>query len=121
MSKRVLFIDDDIVLQEVIGRLLKSKFDVVSANTGQKGIEKAIQFQPEVIVLDIILPNENGWEVAETLKKDSRTQHIPIVVASGAGSFFDENPHIEKSLISEYVRKPYDVDELIAAINKVAK
>lgn len=121
MSKKVLFIDDDIVLQEVVGRLLKSKFNVVSANTGQKGIEKAVQFQPEVIILDIILPNENGWEVAETLKKDPRTKDIPIVVASGAGSFFEDNPHVEKSLIAEYVRKPYDVDELVTAINKVAK
>jgi CheY-like chemotaxis protein len=120
MSKKVLFIDDDLVLQEVLGRLLKNKFDVMSASTGQKGIEKARQLKPDVIILDIILPNENGWEIAETLKKDPGTKDIPIVVASGAGSFFEDNPHVEKQLIADYVRKPYDIDELVAAINKIA-
>lgn len=123
MSKKtVLLIDDDVVLQNLVVQLLKTRlksFEVVSASTGSEGLELAKTIKPSVIILDIVLQEESGWEVAETFKADPAIKEIPIIVASGAGSPFEGAPYIDKKIIAGYIRKPYDVDELVEAITRV--
>jgi DNA-binding response OmpR family regulator len=124
MRKKVLIIDDDDVLRELVGRLMemrKADFELLSADTCKKGMEIARRQQPDAIILDIMLPGENGWETAEALQQDPRTRAIPIIIASGAGSAFDEDPHIERTVIAAYIRKPYDLEELVATIKRVVK
>jgi len=119
MSKTILFIDDDQVLQALVVHLLSKHlkdYTVLCASDTQQGLADARKHRPEVIVLDIMLQNENGWEAAEALKKNDETRHIPIIVASGAGSPFNGLPFIDPTLIAKYIRKPYNIDELVAAL-----
>jgi CheY-like chemotaxis protein len=122
MPRKVLFVDDDQVLQTLVVQLLKhhlKSYIILSASDTQQGLAQAREHQPDAIVLDILLGDENGWEAAELLKKDEKTRHIPIIVASGAGSPFNGPPYIDRSIIAKYIRKPYDVDELSEAIHEV--
>ncbi len=118
MSKKVLFIDDDQVLQTLIVQLLATHLNgyaVLAASNSKEGLAMARSEKPDIVVLDIVLGDENGWDVAEALKRDPGTRSIPIVIASGAG-----NPFKDDQLAVKIVRKPYDVDELAAAILEVA-
>ena len=122
MPKKILFIDDDLVLQEVLVKLLASHlkdYEVQCASNSEEGIAEARRRKPDVIVLDIVLKEENGWETAEALKNDKTTRSIPIIVASGAGSPFNGLPYIDSKIIAKFIRKPYDVEELIEAIREV--
>ncbi len=118
MSHKILIIDDDKSILQTIQIQLRQRqeYETHTADTGSEGIKMAHKIKPEVIILDILMPSENGWEIAETLKTDPNTKNIPIIVASGAGSNFDDNPYVEKELIQAYIRKPFDIIELINAI-----
>jgi len=122
MIHKLLIIDDEEVWGSLTKRMLSITIPgcvVENARTGSEGLEKAISFQPDVIILDVMLPGENGWEIAATLKNKEETRSIPIIIASGAGSPYASNQHIEHELIAEYIRKPFDVDLLISTIRKV--
>lgn len=122
MAQKVLVIDDDLILQTIVVQLLRTHlpdYQILSASTAEQGLEIALHHIPDIIVLDLVLDDRNGWEVAEKLRNNPTTAQIPIIVASGAGSPFEENPEMDKALCDRYVRKPYDVNELITAIKEV--
>lgn len=122
MIERVLIIDDEEVWGTLTKRMLAIEMPgctVETASTGAEGLAKARSFLPDVIVLDVMLPGENGWEIAAALKKDEATSRIPIIIASGAGSPFSSGQHVEHDLVADYIRKPFDVDLLLSTIRKV--
>ncbi|NCC52081.1 MAG: response regulator [Spartobacteria bacterium] len=123
MTCKVLIIEDELVLgllfQQALIRDLQDA-SVDTARDGAVGIKIAREWQPDVIILDIMLPGDNGWEVAKALKGDPTTAHIPIIAASGAGSPFDKDkPVIDPALIADYLRKPFDVELLCESIKKI--
>jgi len=120
---KVLFIDDDEFLIRIVKRFFayQEQYQLFVANTGKIGRKIAEDKQPHIIILDIVMPNENGWELAEILKKDPNTCKIPIIIASGAGSVYNDNPYIEPKHIDNYLRKPYDMSDLINIINNTIK
>lgn len=95
MAKKILIIEDDKFLRELMVRKLSSlQFDVVSAVDGEDGLEKIKSEMPNVVLLDLILPGINGFEVLERAKKDPATTKIPIIILSNLGQSED----IEKGL-----------------------
>ena len=124
MIKKVLIIDDEEVWDSLTKRMLAIEVpgcEVETTSTGAVGLQKAKTFLPDVIVLDVMLPGENGWEIAAALKKDELTRDIPIIIASGAGSPFSNDQHVERDLMADYIRKPFDVDLLLSTIRNVLK
>ncbi|MDD4735954.1 MAG: response regulator [Kiritimatiellae bacterium] len=121
MIDKILIIDDEEVWGSLTKRMLAIEMpgcEVETASTGAEGLVKARAFLPDVIVLDVMLPGENGWEIAAALKNDERTAGIPIIIASGAGSPFSNEQHVEHDLVVDYIRKPFDVDLLLNTIRK---
>ncbi|MFA5086992.1 MAG: response regulator [Candidatus Paceibacterota bacterium] len=95
MAKKILIIEDDKFLRELMVRKLSSlQFDVVSAVDGEDGLEKIKSEMPNVVLLDLILPGINGFEVLERAKKDPATAKVPIIILSNLGQSED----IEKGL-----------------------
>ena len=82
-SAVILMIEDDADIRELLaGRLRRLGVEVATATTGAAGIEKARALKPDVIVIDIGLPDMDGWEVIDTLAEDEGTRNIPVVVGS---------------------------------------
>ncbi|HOS88232.1 MAG TPA: response regulator [Candidatus Pacearchaeota archaeon] len=95
MPKKILIIEDDKFLRELMVRKLSVlKYEVISAVDGEEGLEKIKTELPDVVLLDLILPGINGYEVLEMAKKDPATANIPIVILSNLGQSED----IEKGL-----------------------
>ncbi len=95
MSKKVLIIEDDKFLRELLGKKLSSLgFDAVLAVDGEEGLEKIKTEKPDIVLLDLILPGINGFEVLEQAKKDPSVNEIPIIILSNLGQSED----IEKGL-----------------------
>lgn len=95
MKKNILIIEDDQFFRELITKTLVSGgFGVLGAIDGQKGIEKAKESKPDLILLDLLLPNIDGFEVLSSLKSDSNTSFIPIIILSN----LDSKDDIEKGL-----------------------
>ncbi|MFA5013453.1 MAG: response regulator [Candidatus Paceibacterota bacterium] len=95
MAKKILIIEDDKFLRELMTRkLLSLEYDVVSASDGEEGLQKIKSETPDIVLLDLILPGINGFDVLAKAKKDPAIEKIPIIILSNLGQSED----IEKGL-----------------------
>lgn len=95
MKKKILLIEDDKFLRKVIvHKLITEGYEVVQAIDGEKGIVAAKEEKPDLILLDLVLPEIDGFEVLAILKKDKETFNIPVIVLSNLG----EKENVEKGL-----------------------
>lgn len=122
MKKNILIIEDDEFFRELVSKeLISSGFGILQAVDGQKGIEKAKESKPDLILLDLLLPNIDGFEVLSTLKENSETSSIPVIILSN----LDSKEDIEKALrlkASEFlIKSQFASDEIIAKIKKILK
>lgn len=80
-KKKILVVDDDLPLQEMYKeRLELAGYDVAAASDGQEAIEKAREYRPDIILLDVMMPRANGFDVLETLRREESTSHIPVLM-----------------------------------------
>lgn len=119
-KKRVLVIDDEMDLVELLMiRLRSTGFNSDFALDGRTGLEKVRQFKPDVILLDILLPGMNGWEVFEKLRNDPVTKSIPVVIITALQSNEVEDKAIQEGA-QRVVLKPYNEKELVQLLAQLA-
>ncbi|MCU0665493.1 MAG: response regulator [Candidatus Omnitrophica bacterium] len=105
MAKKILIVDDDVEVLELMRKELEAqRYDVVVAFDGEDGFMKAKTQVPNLIIMDVILPKINGYQLAAKLKKDHETKDIPIIVASEYGSMMEL---FEEGQINDSFRKPF--------------
>jgi CheY-like chemotaxis protein len=109
MTKKVLLIDDDADIQEVTQVALRklAQWDIISALTGAEGIAKAKTEHPDAILLDISMPNMDGYQVFERLRADSETQPIPVVLLTAKALPSDRRRFAEMG-VAGVIHKPFD-------------
>ena len=115
---RILIADDD----PVIVRLLQVNFrlegyDVETAAHGEEALTKAQELQPALILLDVMMPGLDGWEVARRLKDDERTKDIPVLFLSARAQEEDRRKGLELG-VTDYVTKPFDPGELVGLVQR---
>jgi len=117
---KVLVMDDDPDIVRLIRVVLKVHgWDVVEASTGMKGFRLARAESPDIILLDVMMPDANGFEVYRWLKIDPETYNIPIIFVSANSG----KEHVQRGLslgASGYITKPFHPPDLIAAIQSIA-
>jgi DNA-binding response OmpR family regulator len=121
--KRILLVDDDRDFIESTKAVLEEKYEVLVAYDGDEGIEKARSEKPDLIILDVIMPTEDGFSAAERLKEDPELSAIPIMMLTSFSTRVSET-NIPRSrgldLESEdYVEKPVEPDELLRRAEKL--
>jgi len=117
---RVLVVDDDpVILQLVTLNLELEGHEVLSAATGSEALEVARAERPEVLVLDVMLPEVDGFEVCRILTQDPETSAIPIVLLSARALQSDVQRGLDAGA-TEYVTKPFDPLDLVAVIERCA-
>jgi twitching motility two-component system response regulator PilH len=111
--KKVLVVDDNPVMVEIVKMAIESDYDVVSANDGLEGINLAKKEKPDVIIMDVMMPNISGIELLRMLVSDDETKDIPVIVFTA--SHFDPSTEmlfkVEKN-VKSFLRKPTTVDVL---------
>jgi diguanylate cyclase (GGDEF)-like protein len=117
----VLVIDDDPDVRNVVEMTLQlAGFKVVTASDGVAGLEAARDEQPEAVVLDVMMPEMDGYEVCRQLKADARSSHIPVLMLTAKAQLNDKVIGLEGGA-DDYVTKPFDADELIARVHAVLR
>ena len=116
---RILLVDDEPSIVKMVGKRQEVEgFDVVVAMDGQEGLTKAQTEHPDLIVLDLMLPKMNGYEVCTMLKQDARYQKIPVVLFTAKAQEKDEKLGMECGA-NAYVRKPFRAQELLDTIRSL--
>ena len=118
MSQKVLVVEDDNNIAELLRLYLqKDGFEVSHAADGGKAVEMAKEIQPDLVLLDIMLPVMDGWQVCRELRK---TMKMPIIMLTAKGETEDKVSGLEMGA-DDYVVKPFEMKELLARINAVLR
>jgi two-component system alkaline phosphatase synthesis response regulator PhoP len=118
---RVLVVEDEQDVAELLRyHLTKEGYDVVVAPNGQDAVKRARDVRPELILLDIMVPQLNGWEVCRRLKADPETRAVPVIMVTGRVEEGDKVLGFELGA-DDYVTKPFSPRELVARVRAVVR
>lgn len=117
----VLVVEDSITQREMITDLLKGSGLVVAiATDGMEALEQIQSFRPDIVVLDIVMPRMNGYEVCRRLKTDPKTQSVPVVMCSSKGEEFDRYWGMKQGA-DAYIVKPFQPKELVGTVKQLLR
>jgi len=120
-ERKILIIEDDKDIVEMLDYNLKEEgYETISALNGEQGISLAGKERPDLIILDIMLPIMDGFEVCRTLKNDDRVAHIPIIILSAKSQETDKVVGLELGA-DDYITKPFSPRELIARTRAILR
>jgi len=119
MRRKILVVEDDPDQLEIISLSLKTAgFAIGTAATGTDALVKTRSISPDLIILDLMLPGLNGFDVCESLRRDPATASIPIIMLTGMCSQFGRFAGLESGA-NDFLLKPFDPDQLVAKIEKL--
>jgi DNA-binding response OmpR family regulator len=117
-KQRILIVDDDENISELISLyLVKECYDTKMVYDGESAIRVAQEYQPDLILLDIMLPGIDGYEVCSAIRKAS---NVPIIMLSAKGEIFDKVLGLKMGA-DDYIVKPFDANELVARVSAVLR
>ena len=119
-ANKILIVDDDTVILDFLIDLLQDEISVSYTSDGTKALELAKLHKPDLILLDVMMPGMDGFEVCALLKADPETQHIPIVFLTGKTDAKDIAKGLELGAI-DYITKPFDPELITTKINNMLK
>ena len=113
--QKVLVADDDAINRQVLGELLKPEYTVVMAKNGEQTLELAARHQPDLILLDVVMPDMDGYEVLRRLRADPQTESIAVIFISGLDRPEDEANGLNLGA-SDYIAKPFNATVVTARV-----
>ncbi len=117
-KQKILIVDDDVNIAELISLYLtKECFDTLIVHDGEAAIKQFASYQPNLVLLDLMLPGIDGYEVCRTIRK---TSTVPIIMLSAKGEIFDKVLGLELGA-DDYIIKPFDSKELVARVRAVLR
>jgi chemosensory pili system protein ChpA (sensor histidine kinase/response regulator) len=118
-AARIAYVDDDLELRTVVSQFLEEEgYEVMLAADGDEGVGLILQERPDMVILDVMMPKQNGWEVAKSLRAHPELSDLPILMLTGIGATLNEmtaplygaNAHLDK---------PFEFDELLDKVQKL--
>lgn len=122
MAKKILIVEDDKFLRELIARKLTDEgFEIIEAVDGEDGIKKIKETKPDLILLDLILPSIDGFEVLSRVKGDEILASIPIIILSNLGQKEEVEKGLELGAVDYLIKAHFTPGEIIEKIKNVLK
>lgn len=120
MSKKILMVDDEMDIREAVQASLKARgYNVVVASNGQEALQKVKSERPDLVLLDIVMPEIDGWQVLKAIRndQDAATRELPVVMltANRQTSSLIES---QSQRATDYLMKPFDIETLMRFINR---
>lgn len=115
----ILIVDDSEETRIILSGYLEAhNFDVLTAVNGREGFERAVERQPDMIVMDLIMPEQDGLEALDRLAANPATQEIPVIIISGKGTRLDQVLSYDKGAYY-YLEKPFDLKIIVDRANEL--
>jgi len=119
---KILVVEDEVSLQKSLTEFLEEeKFEVISALDGEKGLAMAQKEKPDLILLDIILPKKDGYEVLAELKQAEQTKRIPVILLTNLEGPEDVEKAFEKGASTYLVKSNYKLEDIVRKIKETLK
>lgn len=118
--RKVVCVEDEPEMIDLIRLILNRKgFEVVGAAGGKKGLETIREQKPDLVLLDLMMPDMDGWEVYQQLKADGATREIPVIVVTAKAQSIDKVLGLHIAKVDDYISKPFSPQELLTSVENV--
>jgi DNA-binding response OmpR family regulator len=118
--RRILCIEDEPEMIDLIRLILSRKgFEVLGASGGEDGIYKVRHEKPDLVLLDLMMPFVDGWEVYQQMKADETTKGIPVIVVTAKAQSIDKVLGLHIAKVDDYIAKPFSPKDLINSVERV--
>lgn len=119
-GKRVVCIEDEPEMIDLVKLILSRKgFQVVGAMGGREGLEAIKREKPDLVLLDLMMPDMDGWEVYQKMKAEEATKAIPVIVVTAKAQSIDKVLGLHIAKVDDYITKPFGPQELLESVEKV--
>ncbi|MDX9914155.1 MAG: response regulator [Candidatus Moranbacteria bacterium] len=119
-NKKILIIEDDLTLRNALTEFLEAdNFTVVVASDGEEGLALIGEIKPDLVLLDIILPKKNGFEVLKEMKSDNEVSDIPVMLLTNLGSLDDIEKALALGATTYLVKGDYQIKEIVEKIKNI--
>jgi two-component system response regulator VicR len=118
--KKILCIEDEPEMIDLIRLILERRgFNVQGAAGGMEGIKKVRELRPDLVLLDLMMPDMDGWEVYQQMKADESTRDIPVIVVTAKAQSIDKVLGLHIAKVDDYIAKPFSPQELLASVERI--
>jgi len=120
--KKVVCIEDEPEMIDLVRLILGRKgFELIGAVGGREGLETVRRVKPDLVLLDLMMPDMDGWEVYQQMKADEDLKAIPVIVVTAKAQSIDKVLGLHIAKVDDYVTKPFGPQELLESVRKVQK
>ena len=120
--KCILCVEDEPEMIDLIRLILGRRgFEVKGAAGGVEGLDMIRQDPPDLVLLDLMMPDMDGWEVYQQMKADEKTKNIPVIVVTAKAQSIDKVLGLHIAKVDDYITKPFSPQDLMNSIEKVLK
>jgi len=118
--KQVIYFEDENDMVELVRIILgREGYHVEGVSEGRAGLKLVKENLPDIVLLDLMMPDMDGWEIYRQLKNDDKTTDIPVIVITAKAQSIDKVLGLEIAKVDDYISKPFRPHELIARVDKV--
>jgi two-component system, OmpR family, response regulator VicR len=119
-TKQIVCIEDEPEMIELVRLILNRQgFTVHGALGGQEGLEKVASIKPDLILLDLMMPEMDGWQVFQTLRVNPETSDIPVIIVTAKAQSIDKVLGLHIAKVDDYITKPFGPQELVQSVQRV--
>lgn len=120
MSRRVLYIEDEQEMIDLVRLILGRKgIEVIGATGGREGLDVVRKELPDLVLLDLMMPDMDGWEVYQQMKAGEPTRDIPVIVVTAKAQSIDKVLGLHIAKVDDYISKPFSPHELADSVERV--
>ena len=120
IKKKVVCVEDEPEIIDLIRLILGRKgFDLTGATGGLEGLEAIRRVKPDLVLLDLMMPDMDGWEVYQQMKADPELKNIPVIVVTAKAQSIDKILGLHIAKVDDYVTKPFGPQELLQSVERV--
>ncbi|OGO13520.1 MAG: two-component system response regulator [Chloroflexi bacterium RBG_13_68_17] len=120
VAKRVVCVEDEPEMIDLVRLILGRKgYEVIGANGGIEGLETVRREKPDLILLDLMMPDMDGWEVYQQIKADPGLRDIPVIVVTAKAQSIDKVLGLHIAKVDDYITKPFGPQELLESVDKI--
>jgi DNA-binding response OmpR family regulator len=118
--RKVICIEDEPAMIELVKLILDNRgFEVTGAVGGKEGLELIAKIAPDLVLLDLMMPDMNGWDVYQKMKANSAMKDIPVIIVTAKAQNIDKVLGLHIAKVQDYITKPFSPAELLKSINRV--
>ncbi len=119
-QKKVVCVEDEVDMIELVKLILgRQNIEVIGALGGIEGLQKIEQLQPDLVLLDLMMPEMDGWEVYQKMKASTEMRHIPVIVVTAKVQNIDRVLGLHIAGVDDYITKPFSPQDLVNSVERV--